>query len=222
MSTYWGGPPTNMKNFEQWNYGDGQRVILPSIKKGIISYEKAARSEFDYAFAHHPQARLMCNDLLTKTIDFLSEIPTVVEDLYHRIFRNCFGSRSPNKEARDTCWNIVTTLLVYIFGELCDFRVVAEDVFNHPDRSKELYLWVVLQSHRIMAEFLKENFTGHPKFHTQMVIFILETMVPRVELEGVSTACANFSALSVNVQKLASSVDAFDSCLHDLESTDGL
>ena len=87
-----------MKNFEQWNYCDGQRVILPSIKKGIISYEKAARSAFDYAFAHHPQARLMCNNLLTKTIDFLSEMPTVVDDLYHRIFLKCFGSRSPNKK----------------------------------------------------------------------------------------------------------------------------
>ena len=40
--------PTNnfskMKTFEQWNYGDGQRGILPSINKGIISYEKANRA----------------------------------------------------------------------------------------------------------------------------------------------------------------------------------
>ena len=47
------------KNFEQWNYGECQRGILPSIKKSIISYEKAARSSFNYSFAHHPQARLL-------------------------------------------------------------------------------------------------------------------------------------------------------------------
>ena len=33
---------SKMKTSEQWNYGDGQRDIMPSIKKGITSYEKAA------------------------------------------------------------------------------------------------------------------------------------------------------------------------------------
>ena len=55
-----------------------------------------------------------------------------------------------------------------------------------------------------------------------MVMFILETMVPRVDLESVSAACANFSALSLTVQKIASSVDAFDSCLRALGDTAGL
>ena len=73
-----------------------------------------------------------------------------------------------------------------------------------------------------MLEFVKENFTGHTKFHPQMVILVLETMVPREDLEGVYAPCENFSALSVNVQKLASSVDAFEYCLHDLETTAGL
>ena len=80
-------------------------------------------------------------------------------------------------------------------------RVVAEDAFNHPDRANELYLWGVLQAHRVMLEFVKENFNGHPKFHTQTVTFILETMVPQVDLEGVSTACTNVSTLPVTVQK---------------------
>ena len=34
----------NMTTFEQWNYGDGQRDIIPTIKKGIISHKNAARS----------------------------------------------------------------------------------------------------------------------------------------------------------------------------------
>ena len=55
-----------------------------------------------------------------------------------------------------------------------------------------------------------------------MVMFILETMLPRVDLEGVSAACENFSYLSVTVQKLAPSVDAFDSQLCALEATSGL
>ena len=81
-----------MTTIEQWNYGGSQRYILPNIKKGIIRYEKAARYSFDYASAHHAQARLLCNDLLTKTIDFFQELATVVEDLYHRICIKCFGS----------------------------------------------------------------------------------------------------------------------------------
>ena len=72
-----------------------------------------------------------------------------------------------------------------------------------------------------MLEFVKENFTGHTKFHPKMVMFILETMVSRY-LEGVSGACVNVSTLPVTVQKLASSVDDFNSRLRALEDTAGL
>ena len=70
-----------------------------------------------------------------------------------------------------------------------------------------------------MLYFAKEIFTGHPKFHPQMVMFILDTMVPRVELEGVSAACSNVSTLPVTVPKIASLVDTFDSRLCALEAT---
>ena len=68
----------------------------------------------------------------------------------------------------------------------------------------------------------KGKITGHPKFHPQMFMFILERMVPQVELEGVSMACANVITLPVTVPKPTPSVDAFDSRLRALESTAGL
>ena len=49
-----------------------------------------------------------------------------------------------------------------------------------------------------------------------MFMFILETMVPQVDLEGVSAAYANIITLPVTIQKLASSVDAFDSRIRAL------
>ena len=55
-----------------------------------------------------------------------------------------------------------------------------------------------------------------------MVMFILETMVPRVELESVSAAYANVRTLPMNAQILASSVYCFDSRLRSLEATAGL
>ena len=73
-----------------------------------------------------------------------------------------------------------------------------------------------------MAGFFKENFTGNPKFRPRVVMFVLEMMLPQVELEGVSAACDNVIALSVTVRNLVSSVDAFDYCLRALGSTSGL
>ena len=55
-----------------------------------------------------------------------------------------------------------------------------------------------------------------------MAMFILETMVPWVDLEGFSAADENFSAQTWTVKKLASSVDAFDSRLLSLEAISGL
>ena len=46
-----------------------------------------------------------------------------------------------------------------------------------------------------------------------MVMIILEKMVPWVDLEVVSEACDNISALSVTVRNFASLVDIFDSLL---------
>ena len=54
-----------------------------------------------------------------------------------------------------------------------------------------------------------------------MIMFILDIMVPQVELDGVYTDCANVSNLPVTVQKLASSVDAFDYRVCDLDATAG-
>ena len=75
-----------------------------------------------------------------------------------------------------------------------------EDDFNHPGRANEFFLWGLFQAHQVMEELVKEYFTKHPKFHIQMVMLILETMVPQVELEVVSVACANVSALPVTSQ----------------------
>ena len=55
-----------------------------------------------------------------------------------------------------------------------------------------------------------------------MFMFILETMVPQVDLEGVSPACANVISMPVTVQNLASSLDAFDHRLLALEANAGL
>ena len=88
---------------------------MPNIKDGIITYKSGSSLN---AFAHHTKYRLLCKDLFTKTIYFFLELATVVEDLYHRLRLKFFGSQSPNKEARSTYWNILTTLIVCLFGVL--------------------------------------------------------------------------------------------------------
>ena len=81
-----------MVTFKQWKYGGGQRVILPTIKNCIISYEKAYRSSFDYSFSHHTKSKLLCNYLLTKNNHFPHELATVAEYLYHRLYLGLFCS----------------------------------------------------------------------------------------------------------------------------------
>ena len=72
------------------------------------------------------------------------------------------------------------------------------------------------------VKFVKGNLTAHPKLHPHMVMFILEKMVLRVELEGVSAAYATVSTMPVTVLNLVSSVESFDSRFHYFEATTGL
>ena len=84
-----------MTTFEQWNYGDGQRGILRTIKKGIVVYEKPARYSFHYAFSHHKQAKLLFNNLLTKTIDFSMNWPLRWNICIIRFFSIFLAPESP-------------------------------------------------------------------------------------------------------------------------------
>ena len=67
-------------------------VFCLELKRESPAMKNSGRSSFDYAFAHHAQDKLLCDDLLPKTIDFFRELATVVEDLYHQICLKWFGS----------------------------------------------------------------------------------------------------------------------------------
>ena len=48
----------------------------------------------------------------------------------------------------------------------------------------------------------KGKITGPPKFHPRVVMFVLETMFPQVELGGVSAVCEIFSDLPLTVKNI--------------------
>ena len=127
---------------------------------------------------HKPDFYEMISSL--KPLTFSGNFPRWWRIYINRLCIKCFGYRIPNKEARAKCCNIVTTLLVCSFDEMSEVRVVVGDYFNHPYIMNVLYLWGLLQDHRVMAEFVKENFNGNPKFHPQMFMFVLETILPQV------------------------------------------
>jgi hypothetical protein len=115
----------------------------------------------------------------------------------------------------------VLTLVHVVFKELRKVRVAAEHASETKDLANDRYLWAVLQAHRVQREFIECNFFGHPRFHPQMVKFILEHMVPRNELERLTTACRDVSGLPARISTLERSVDNMRTRLVALERKGG-
>ena len=98
------------------------------------------------------------------------------------------------------CWKTVLTLVKVIFQELQKVRVVAEHAYNFPARANALYLWEVLQTHRVMVQFVCTNFREHPMFHPKKIMFLFKTSVPKSEIDRVSFLVNNVRNLPTAVR----------------------
>ena len=89
---------------------------------------------------------------------------------------------------------------IFLFDELCILTILTKQM-----NVTSGVCYRLIGSRHILFK----KISGYPKFHPQIIIFILETMVPWVKLEGVSAACANVSALPFTVKILTSHWEHF-------------
>ena len=68
-----------------------------------------------------------------------------------------------------------------LFSALREVRVIAESAHSMTDKSRQvgLYLWASMQSHRIMAEYVKADFKRHPDVAPNVTFFLFENRAPK-------------------------------------------
>ena len=208
---------TSLKTHDQWNNGDGVSGTWNRIEDGLEDVAASYESSIEHRLEGYPDAQFLCKELLRASMDFLRKKSTFMSDFYRNLKVTAFGSETPGDAGSKMCWRVVTTCLRVFFQELRSARVVAENAFNYPDRANALYLWGVVQAHRVMKEFVKHNFSEHPAFHPKLLQFLFKTSTPRVEMAKMTTTINGLSGLPATLTALSSSVDSVVSRVNTLE-----
>jgi hypothetical protein len=212
---------SKLKTFAHWDAGDGLSGVYNDIRNSLTDFEQRVTAMINHALEMHPEGRRLCMELLSLTLEFFRAKSGAMSSLYRQLLVNAFGSETPSKEAKATCWKIVTTLLRVIFKQLRSARVVAESAYTNEDNVNGIYLWGVLQAHRVMKKFIGSGFTGHEEFHPQMIMFLFETMTPRSEVAQLRTLSTTFSGIADTVTTLGRNYDDLARRVRALESAAG-
>ena len=219
---------SNLKTFNDWDGGDGVEGVYNTISIGMEDWMSSLSTSIDHTFEMHPAALSVCKELLSLTVDFFRKMSSMMSILYRELMVTTFGSDNPSKESKAICWKIVLTLVRVIFRELRKVRVGSEHAYNFPHRANALYLWGILQAHRVMAEFVKTNFREHPMFHPKMIMFLFETSVPKSEIDRVIALVHSVRALPTtvdtitrNINSVKGRMDSFEDRLAALERAGG-
>jgi hypothetical protein len=67
--------------------------------------------------------------------------------------------------------------------------------------NKAAFIWGVLQCHRVMDEFIKLDFQGHPGFVKEMSLFVLTERVDPSEISSLDSTISRLRTIVHDVQK---------------------
>lgn len=217
-----------MKTYDLWDRGDGVTGALNRINQTLQMKEASLLSMIDQKLEAHPLGRMVCQELLSRTMIFWRELCAEIAKFYRQLLVTTFGANGPYTDAsKAQCWTVVLKLVRVICSELRKVRLVAEHAWSQGDRATPLYLWGCLNAHRVMQDFKQMSFREHPKFYPKLVLYLFETYVAKHELERLRDASADalrnttsiesqFASLKRTHDSLASKVDSLTSKVDSL------
>ena len=172
-----------MKTYDLWDRGDGVTGALNRINQTLQMKEASLTSMIDQKLEGHSTGRLVCQELLSRTMIFWRELCAEIAKFYRQLLVTTFGATGPYSEAANAqCWTVVLKLVRVLCSELRKVRLVAEHAWSQGDKATPLYLWGCLNAHRVMNDFKQMNFREHPKFYPKLVLYLFETYVAKHEI----------------------------------------
>jgi len=126
---------------------------------------------------------------------FINTNATFMSTFHRELKMKAFGKENPAASAKKVCWRIVTLCVRTLFQELYEVRVEAESVHASVDNANGLYLWGVLQAHRVIQNFMDHKFSMHPAFYPQLMMFLFENVVPCQDFEELSKVIRDLKGL---------------------------
>jgi len=166
-----------IKSFKEWNSFDSESGIKSFILNGMedlkLQLYQDIASFFDIESYHH--ARVLAHDMHTKSQIFVAEMCNWMDVFYQELL-------TTSEASEDEAWDLVSACIKKVFEELRRVRASAANATTetNPTARCATYLWALIQSHRVMKEFIDMRFRNHSSIAPVITLHIFKTRVTRV------------------------------------------
>jgi len=206
------------KEYSKWDAGMITSTGLYNrIASNLPSTQQGLEATIRTRLIGYPEAIQLCTQLLSLSVTFVNTKATFMATFYRELKISAFGTENPGAPAEKLCWKIVTLCIRTLFVELRKVRVEAEAAHTSEDNANGLYLWGVLQAHRVMKDFADKNFSMHPAFYPQLMMFLFENGTPRQDFDELKRMVKELKGLPGLLEKLSQRLDNALSRIDSLE-----
>ena len=138
------------------------------------------------ALSAHLTARTLCNTLLAQVCNWWYWFLPTFSTFHSKLLRRACPDGKCSKDSKDAVWSVCTGALKAMFDEFRTVTVsaVGAHLASTPAIRTGLILHSTLQLHRIMEEFVADQFENHAVVQRHVVLHISDNYMPRGEVES--------------------------------------
>jgi len=168
-----------IRRFKEWNTYDGVSGIKSYINTGMEDLKYQLRQDIDQGLdlTHHPHARLLAMEMHELSQNFVMEMGSWMDSFFHELV-------TTSEASEEEAWDVVGACIKKVFEVIRVPRAQAANATMEKDAKSQCasYLWALVQSHKVMREFIDARFRNHGAIAPVIVLHIFKTRVTRVAM----------------------------------------
>jgi len=117
-------------------------------------------------------AKMLAHDMHNKSQIFVAEMCNWMDVFYQELLTT---SEATEEEA----WELVSGCIKRILEDLRRVRASTANATSEPNPSTKCatYLWALIQSHRVMKDYIDARFRNHPSIAPVIILHVFKTRV---------------------------------------------
>ena len=194
-----------LKTFKDFR---GSGALDSGAKKRILNEINEAMSAITTKIVRSgmsAEAITIAKSLLRESKAFVQSLFSFMEEQYLN-----YGADSALTPARR--WALICAVVRIVFGEIAKVRGDPKFLSSlevHEDDTAACVVWAVFQAHRVMAEFIRDDFRNHPSIAPMLTGHLLEIVAYREQVDKVrADVTAQVTGLQQDVNKAKATAEA--------------
>ena len=186
-----------VKNFTTWDPQDGlSDGEKQKILNGIENQVGAMTAAFENIYPAGSKLAAISNQLLGDSVLFIKNMCTFMTEFYTEFCRTSSSGEAGN-------WGLACQIINRLFKDLAIQRNGGGEarMIEDPIKRGAKYLWLTLQTHRVMKEYVTAKFREHPSIAPMLNISLYKTVVTIDKFDALRDICKKME-VTVNSAKV--------------------